>query len=120
MSGSKDESGILDKKVHETGKFAHDGGDADFVRFTVVSEALIKLGENGVMLRGGDGGHIEDVANLGAAAADVASTGVFATVFWIRRDADQSGDNRGIDFAQFWHVGQGGSRDDGADPGDFL
>ena len=105
MSGNKDKSGILDEKIHEAGKFAHDGGDTDFVRFAVLSEALIKFGENGVVLRGGDGSHVQYAANLGAAAADVARTGVLAAIFWIRSDADQSGDDGGVDFAEFWHVG---------------
>ena len=120
MSVRKDKIGILEEVVHEAGQFTHDGGKTDLFGFSVGSEALIKRGEDTVSVGGTHSGHVEDVTHLCATAANVARSRGFARVVGIRCDADQSGDSRGLNFAEFRHVGEDGGSEHGAHAGDFL
>ena len=65
----------------------HDGDKADFGRFAVSAEALVKRAEDGVCPGGADGGHVENVADLRPTAADMARAVPEPGVVGMRSDA---------------------------------
>ena len=77
----KGKVGVLDEAIHQADEFAHDGDEANLGGFAVGAQALVEGGEDGVGAGGADGGHVEDVAHLRAAAADVSGEAGGAGVF---------------------------------------
>ena len=79
---------IAEHAIEYGDHFTHDGGEAKFWWFASGAEALVESGEYGVVLRGGDGGHVEHSAHFAAPAADVARFVAFAALIGIGHDSD--------------------------------
>jgi hypothetical protein len=82
-----------------------------------LAQLLIKRFEDGVVDGGGEGGHVEDAADRGAAAVDVALTAILAAVAIERSNADERG---GLSVAQRAKFRQQSEQSEGADAADAL
>src|SRR5258707_14559189 len=82
---------IFDHDVEVSDELAHAGGDCDLERFSGGGEPLVKGLHDRVELGGGVGGHVEDVAQVDASAADVPGAYAWTGVVIVRSDAEERG-----------------------------
>ena len=80
MSSDKDKIGISQEPVEKDDKLTHQSDERDFVRFSVLAVALVNGAEDRIVLAGGQGSHVEDAANCGPAAGNVALASILAAV----------------------------------------
>src|SRR6478735_1957135 len=72
VSADKGKVWIFEHTVEHDDESAHDGEQADVGRFAGGAEPRIERREDGILLGGADGGHVQDVADLDAAAPSMA------------------------------------------------
>ncbi len=60
----------MNEGVCENDEFSHDGGEGDFFLFAGCDESVIEDFEGRIVIAGGDGGHVEGAADMGASAFD--------------------------------------------------
>ena len=114
------EAVCAEEGVEQAGKPAHDSDESNFVRFAVGGEALVAgLGGRLVADRG-HGGHVEQVAGLGAATTDGAAAAVLAGVAVEGGEAEEGGGLAAAEAAEFGHGGAEGGGVDGAEAWDRL
>jgi hypothetical protein len=117
---------VFDKCVQGDQQLAEAGDKGDEFGFAAGDELLVVAFDVGVVSAGGEGGHVEDVADDGPAAEDGPAAAHQATVAVDGGDANQGGDGLAVDGAQFGQEGQEGSGGDVADAwdageqGDFV
>jgi len=98
-------------------EFAHDGGEGDFVGFTVGAQTLVDGLEDGVAARGTEGRHVERMTHFAAPAADGAGAAERTAVAIERGEAGQGGD---FVFGQRPQFRQGGEQGRGGEGADAL
>ena len=79
---------------------------ATFLSLFLVDEPLIESLDHRIEANGSQGSHVELAAHLGAAATDVTSATLLATVTIERGHADELGDLMTIKLAQFRTIGE--------------
>jgi hypothetical protein len=65
------ESVFSEESVEPDEEFSGAGDDGELLGFSAFEESLVKVGDVGVVLTGGDGGHVEGFANASSSAVDV-------------------------------------------------
>ena len=85
------EAVCAEEGVEQAGKPAHDSDESNFVRFAVGGEALVAGLRERLVANRRHGGHVEQVAGLGAAATDGAAAAVLAGVAVEGGDAEEPG-----------------------------
>ena len=98
--------GVFEEAVEEVDEFANDGDEGDFVGFAACGEALVEGFEDGVVADGGGGAHVEDLANVGPPALDMALFTLFSAVLIVGRDADEGGGLGAAELAELGHEGE--------------
>ena len=106
---------ISEQGVKNNEQFPHAGGYDDFEGFSLILEALGEGFDGGVEALGGQGGHIEQAADVGAAAGDMGPAILFSRFSVIGGQADQGGDLMAIEPTQFGQARQQHSAGLGAD-----
>ena len=112
---------IADHGVEEGQELSHAGGECDLAAFAGGFESLIEGSDDGVASCGGEGGHVECGADVGASASDGACALESAGVSVEGRDADQCADLSSVGGAQFVERGDecGAEYDAGAGDGSY-
>src|SRR5258707_1992955 len=82
---------FADEGVCEDDELSHDGGEGDFGLFAVCEETVVEGLERWIEAGGGDRGHVEGAADMGASALDVAGAAALAAVAGDRGEADEHG-----------------------------
>ena len=77
--------------VGENDEFSHEGGEGEFFGFAASEETEVERSEDRVVARGDERSHVEDRADLRAAAEDVALTAELTTVVVKGSDAGEGG-----------------------------
>ena len=103
--GGLPEAVFAEEGVEQAGEAAHDGDERDLVRLAVGGEALVAGLGGRLEAAGGQGGHVEQVARLGAAAADGAAAAVLAGIAVEGGEAEQGGGLAAAEGSEFGHVG---------------
>jgi hypothetical protein len=111
---------VGEQAVEEDDEFAHDGGEGDFGGFASFAQALVKDAQDGVVADGGEGGHVEDVADRFAPAGNAAGAGIGAAILVVGSDACQGGGFLVTEGAQFGHLGEQGRGGHRTHAGDGL
>jgi hypothetical protein len=106
--------------VGEDDELSHEGGESEFFGFAAIEETEVEGSEDGVMAGGDEGGHVEDRAQLRAAAEDVALTAELTTVVVKGSDAGEGGGLGIGEGAEFGQEGDEGGGDEHTDALDFL
>ncbi len=114
------EAVCAEEGVEQAGKLAHDSDESNFVRFAVGGEALVAGLGGRLVANRGHGGHVEQVAGLGAATTDGAAAAVLAGVAVEGGEAEEGGGLAAAEAAEFGHGGAEGGGVDGAEAGDRL
>ncbi len=104
---------IFEQVVGEDDEFSHEGGEGEFFRFAPSKETEVERSEDRVVAGGDERGHVEDRADLGAAAEDVALPAELTTVVVKWSDTGE-GSGLGIgEGAKFGHQrDEGGGGED--------
>lgn len=106
--------------VGEDDELSHQGGESEFFGFTAIEETEVERSEDRIVAGGDERGHVEDRAELRAAAEDVALPAELTTVVIKRSDPREGGGlgiGEGTQFRHQRHEGRGGEQ---ADALDFL
>ena len=114
------EAVCAEEGVEQAGKPAHDSDESNFVRFAVGGEALVAGLGGRLVANRGHGGHVEQVAGLGAATTDGAAAAVLAGVAVEGGEAEEGGGLAAAEAAEFGHGGAEGGGVDGAEAWDRL
>src|SRR5262249_21502068 len=103
------------------GELSQAGNEGNLLeRFSKGEARVVGFWGGGWLGGSGQGGHIEDVAQLAAAAGDVADTDLLAAVVGVGSDAEESGDLEIADLAELWEPGEEGGDALGAEAGDTV
>jgi hypothetical protein len=93
----------LERGVEEDEEFSGDGDEGDFAGFAGGAEFLEEGFEDGVFADGVEAGEVEETANLGAAAGDMALAAELAAVVVERSQTGELGDGAAVQGAEFGH-----------------
>src|SRR5665213_2702248 len=91
--------------IEDGGELAHAGDEGDLCRLSVVAQATVELLDGRVVTDCAEGGEVEDVSDLHAAAGDGAIAAALAAVVIDRGDSDQGSGLMAGQAAEFAHVG---------------
>ena len=91
VSSGKDKIRIFQEPIEQDDEFSHDGGEGEFGGFSVGSESLVKVSEDGIVVAGSEGGHVKDATHGGPATDDVSLAAVLPAVVVERRDSSEGG-----------------------------
>ena len=111
---------VSEDGVEDGEQFAHGGDEGEFLGSAGGDEALVDGLDLVVVSAGGEGRHVQDVADGDAAAGDHAPATEAAAVAVDWCDADQCGDASAVEGSQFRQLGEQSSGGGGADPGNAL
>ena len=84
------------------------GYDGDFFEFTAIAESLVEGSDHGVEGNGGEGGHVENAADLVAAAFAEAFALLIAALVRERGNTDKRGELFVREQAEFGQFGDKG------------
>ena len=109
---------LAEQGVEQADELAHDGDEGDLVRLAAGEESFVEGLGRGFATDRGQGRHVEQVARLGAAAADGAAAAVLAGVAVEGSEAEQGSGLAAAEGAELGHVGAEAGGGDGAATGD--
>ena len=109
---------LAEQGVEQADKLAHDGDEGDLGRLAAGEESFVEGLGRGFATDRGQGRHVEQVARLGAAAADGATAAVLAGVAVEGSEAEQGSGLAAAEGAELGHVGAEAGGGDGAAAGD--
>ena len=109
---------VTDFCVEDDGELSHACGEGEFGGFSVGAEAFVEVSDGWIAAGCGNGGHVENVAQIGPSAGNGTTAVSVAAVIGEGGDADEAGSLSAADGAEFAHIGDQGSGEDGADAGD--
>ncbi len=112
----KDKMRVGEQPIEHVEHLAHDGDEGDELGFAGGNQAGVEGPQDGIVLRGGDGRHVEHVADDPAAAAHVPLALAAPAVARKRRDPDERRELRPLDRPEFGHVGEERGGQHGAGP----
>jgi len=101
--------------VEQCDELSHARDEGDHFEFSIGHQSLVKVFDDGIVLGGGNGGHVEDGSDIAPAGVDGAFSGVSSGVAVEGRHADERADLPSPDAAQFDEAGQEGGAEDRAD-----
>ena len=81
--------GILEEAVGEDDEFSHEDGEVRFFGFADGEEALVENFQDGIVMRGYQGGHVENGADIGTTASERALDAELAAVVVESQSADR-------------------------------
>ena len=118
--GGLPEAVLAQEGVEQAGESAHDGNEGDLVRLAAGDEALVAGLGGRFPAHRGQGCHVEQMARLGAAAADGAVAAVLSGVAVEGGEAEQGGGLAAAKGAELGHVSAEAGGVDGTEAGDRL
>ena len=89
--GRKSKFRIFEEVVGEDDELSHEGSESEFFWFATSDETEVERSEDRVVPGGDEGGHVEDRADLRAAAEDMALTAELTAVVVKGSDAGEGG-----------------------------
>ena len=96
----------LEDGVEDDQELTHGGGDGDLGGLAAGDEARIEGADRGIAADGGEGRHVQGLADAGAAAEDHAPAAEGAAVAVDRGDTDEAGDLAPIEGAELGQLGE--------------
>ena len=109
---------LAEQGVEQADELAHDGDEGDLGRLAAGEESFVEGLGRGFATDCGQGRHGEQVARLGAAAADGAAAAVLAGVAVEGSEAEEGSGLAAAEGAELGHVGAEAGGGDGAAAGD--
>ena len=103
---------VFEHGVEDDEEFSHAGGDRFFGLFAVGAKSFVEVFDSGIATDGGEGGHVEGVADVKSSAADGAGAGLLAAVVVEGCDTDEGGDLFAIELTEFGQIGKQSHRGD--------
>jgi hypothetical protein len=117
FSGGDQSEVVANFGVGDDDEFADAGSESEFGGFPLGAQAFVEVADGRIAARCRKRGHVEDVAQIGAASGDGAVTASFAAIVGKGGDADQAGGLASSDRAEFAHVGDQGGGEHRTDAG---
>ena len=102
---------VTEDGVQYAEQFSHAGDESDFLLLSKVLKMVVVFFDDGVVLSGDEGGHVESGSNSGPSSPRGASTAPSSAVAVDGCDADEGGDllpGAGAEFGQFRQEGECG------------
>ena len=100
-------------------EFSHGGGVGDFGGFSFLYESGDEGFDNGVMLCGADGSHVEGFTDFGSAGMDAAQALLFSAVAVVGREPGQGDGLVSLELGDFREISDDAPGGNLADAGDI-